>query len=128
MKRAVRLKNLQQGIFSRIENLAREVAAKGMNIINLGVGSPDLPPAPHIYEALVKAAADTGNYGYTLTEGLVNPGDVVLVPDPEYPIYSCGVYLADGIVYPMPILKANNFLPDLRLFLQQCLKKPNLSF
>jgi LL-diaminopimelate aminotransferase len=43
----------------------------------------------------------------------VNPGDIVLVPDPGYPIYSAGPVLAGGVLYHMPMLAANNFLPDL---------------
>lgn len=42
----------------------------------------------------------------------VNPGDLVLVPDPGYPIYSAGPALAGGILHHLPLLAANNFLPD----------------
>lgn len=43
----------------------------------------------------------------------LNPGDLALIPDPGYPIYSAGVILADGEIYPLPLVKENNFLPDL---------------
>lgn len=43
----------------------------------------------------------------------VNPGDVNLVPDPGYPVYSIGTMFAGGEVYRMPLLAENNFLPDL---------------
>jgi LL-diaminopimelate aminotransferase len=42
----------------------------------------------------------------------VNPGDVNLVPDPGYPVYSIGTMFAGGEVYRMPLLAENNFLPD----------------
>ncbi|HBS58872.1 MAG TPA: LL-diaminopimelate aminotransferase, partial [Firmicutes bacterium] len=42
----------------------------------------------------------------------VNPGDLVLVPDPGYPIYSAGPALAGGVLHHLPLLAANNFLPD----------------
>lgn len=43
----------------------------------------------------------------------VNPGDVNLVPDPGYPVYSIGTMFAGGEVYRMPLLAENDFLPDL---------------
>lgn len=44
---------------------------------------------------------------------LLNPGDVVLVPDPGYPIYYAGVQLAGGVLYPMPLREDRAYLPDL---------------
>ncbi|MCG2713409.1 MAG: LL-diaminopimelate aminotransferase [Candidatus Omnitrophica bacterium] len=44
----------------------------------------------------------------------INPGDFALVPDPCYPPYKGGVILAGGKVHLMPLLEANNFLPDLK--------------
>lgn len=41
-----------------------------------------------------------------------NPGDVNLVPDPGYPVYSIGTLFAGGVPQAMPLLKENNFLPD----------------
>jgi LL-diaminopimelate aminotransferase len=43
----------------------------------------------------------------------VDPGDVVLVPDPGYPVYNAGTILAGGKSYFMPLLAENEFLPDL---------------
>lgn len=42
-----------------------------------------------------------------------DPGDVVLVPDPGYPIYAGSVRLAGADLYPMPLRAENGFLPDL---------------
>ncbi|MDA8441956.1 MAG: aminotransferase class I/II-fold pyridoxal phosphate-dependent enzyme [Peptococcaceae bacterium] len=43
----------------------------------------------------------------------INPGDIALIPDPGYPIYTAGLILAGGQKYAMPLLAENNFLPDL---------------
>lgn len=43
----------------------------------------------------------------------VDPGDLVLVPDPGYPVYSIGTLLANGVPYLMPLKAENAFLPDL---------------
>ncbi|GAC1331284.1 MAG: LL-diaminopimelate aminotransferase [Candidatus Dormibacteria bacterium] len=44
---------------------------------------------------------------------LVNPGDVVLMPSPGYPVYLTGTVMADGDPYLLPLTAANNWLPDL---------------
>jgi LL-diaminopimelate aminotransferase len=43
----------------------------------------------------------------------IDPGDVALVPDPGYPVYSVGTMLAGGNSHLMPLTRENNFLPDL---------------
>lgn len=43
----------------------------------------------------------------------INPGDIALVPDPAYPVYSIGTMLAGGESYYMPLTSENKFLPDL---------------
>lgn len=43
---------------------------------------------------------------------LINPGDIVLVPDPGYPIFSFGPYLAGAKVVPVPLKEENKFLID----------------
>ncbi len=43
----------------------------------------------------------------------VDPGDLVLVPDPGYPVYSIGTLLANGEVYWLPLHAERGFLPDL---------------
>ncbi|MFP3380930.1 aminotransferase class I/II-fold pyridoxal phosphate-dependent enzyme, partial [Bacillus sp. SIMBA_069] len=42
-----------------------------------------------------------------------DPGDLVLVPDPGYPIYEGSVHLAGAVPYRMPLRAENDFLPDL---------------
>lgn len=44
----------------------------------------------------------------------INPGEIALVPDPGYPIYSASILLAGGEIYPMPLLEERSFLPDLQ--------------
>ncbi|MBC2581792.1 aminotransferase class I/II-fold pyridoxal phosphate-dependent enzyme [Clostridium sp. DJ247] len=51
--------------------------------------------------------------GFTeLALSLINPGDIVLTPDPGYPIFSIGPMLAGAELYKMPLLKENNYLID----------------
>jgi LL-diaminopimelate aminotransferase len=48
-----------------------------------------------------------------IATAFVDPGDVVLVPDPGYPVYSIGTLLANGETYLMPLREERGFLPDL---------------
>jgi LL-diaminopimelate aminotransferase len=58
----------------------------------------------------------------------VNPGDVVLVPDPGYPVYRSGTILAGGEVVYMPLKEENNFLPDFSAISEEQLQKAKLMF
>ncbi|TYO97848.1 LL-diaminopimelate aminotransferase [Desulfallas thermosapovorans] len=155
MEVARRIQNISSAIFNEMEELKKQVEKRGIEVINLGVGSPDRPPAPHIIEAMHRALNKLDNYRYPLVgrpelcravanwyknrfgvelnpdnevlvlmgsqDGLahiamayINPGDIALIPDPGYPIYATSIVLAEGEIYPMPLLAENNFLPDLK--------------
>ncbi len=51
---------------------------------------------------------------FNLSQVLLNPGDLALVPDPAYPVYAAAAKIAGAEVYPMPLLHQNGFLPDLK--------------
>jgi LL-diaminopimelate aminotransferase len=153
---AERLKSLPPYLFAEIERMTQEKRRAGVDIINLSVGDPDLPPPPFILDALREEAADPRNHNYSFSRGesefreavsewmkgrfgvtlnpetevaaligskegltnivraFINPGDQVLVPDPGYPAYANGgVLLCGGVPVSVPLLKENNFLPDL---------------
>jgi L-glutamine---4-(methylsulfanyl)-2-oxobutanoate aminotransferase len=59
---------------------------------------------------------------------LLNPGDVVLVPDPGYPDYWSGVALARAKMVFMPLLAENNFLPDYEMISQEDAAQAKLMF
>jgi LL-diaminopimelate aminotransferase len=50
---------------------------------------------------------------FNIALAFVNPGQVVLIPDPGYPTYSLGTLLAGGVPFRVPLLAKNGFLPDL---------------
>lgn len=54
---------------------------------------------------------------------VVNPGDVVLVPDPGYPVYASGTLFAGGQSFVMPLRESNGFLPDLSAIPRDVAKK-----
>ncbi len=167
MEIARRIQNISSAIFNEMEEIKRQVEQRGIKVINLGVGSPDRPPAPHIIEAMHNALDKLDNYRYTLVgspalrralanwyynrfgvelnpdnevlvlmgsqDGLahialayINPGDIALIPDPGYPIYAASIILAEGEIYPMPLLAKNNFLPDLKAIPQEVAQRAKL--
>jgi LL-diaminopimelate aminotransferase len=56
----------------------------------------------------------------------IDPGDIALVPDPSYPVYTGGTILAGGEVYYMPLSQKNKFLPDLGAIPEDVLKKAKI--
>ncbi|MEG0689272.1 MAG: aminotransferase class I/II-fold pyridoxal phosphate-dependent enzyme, partial [Hungatella sp.] len=127
MQFAKRMDRFGEGIFSALLEIKRQKTERGETVIDLSVGTPNIPPADHIREALCKAAADPQSYVYAIhdqavlleavaiwyqrrygvvldpktqvcsllgsQEGLahialsiVDEGDVVLAPDPCYPV------------------------------------------
>jgi LL-diaminopimelate aminotransferase len=66
---AERIKRLPPYLFAEIEKTIKEKKAKGIDLISLSIGDPDLPPPPFIIEALKKEAADTKNHNYSFSQG-----------------------------------------------------------
>jgi LL-diaminopimelate aminotransferase len=56
----------------------------------------------------------------------VNPGDVVIAPEPAYPVYKSGTLFAGGETFFMPLLAKNGFLPDLRAIPEEISKKAKI--
>lgn len=150
-----RLKKLPPYLFIEMDRKKKAALDRGVDIISLAIGDPDLPTPDFVIEALYKAAKDKANHQYPFGAGLLkfreavtrwygrrfgvqldpqeevvaligskegighlpfgvlNPGDIVLVPSPGYPVYHAGTLFAGGVSYFMPLLEKNCFLPDL---------------
>ncbi len=59
-------------------------------------------------------------------EGIVNPGDYVIIPTPGYPPYTRGTLFAEGIPYYVPLLAENKFLIDLKSIPEEVCKKTKI--
>jgi LL-diaminopimelate aminotransferase len=70
IEKAERLGKLPPYLFAKLEKMKAEAKKKGMDIINLGVGDPDMPTPPHIIEALKKASEKPENHQYPSYEGM----------------------------------------------------------
>ena len=169
-EKATRIRELPPYLFATIDKLKAEQTAKGVDLIDLSIGDPDLPTPMNIIKRMKEAVDDKKNHQYPSYVGMiefrravsnwykkrfnvdldpdkevlsligskegiahislafVNPGDMVLVPDPAYPVYSIGAKFAGGIPYPMPLLKENGFLPDLKKIPENVAEKVKLIF
>jgi LL-diaminopimelate aminotransferase len=155
MQFSKRMDHFKPGIFSVLAQMKGERLRGGEAVIDLSVGTPNIPPAQHIMDALIESARNPDNYIYALgdTEELqhaasawygkrygveiapktevtsllgsqdglahlalavTDPGDLVLVQDPGYPIFSDGPILAGAELYRMPQREENGYLVDLR--------------
>lgn len=154
MEFAERLKKVPPYLFVEIDRLKNEKLKKGADIIDLGIGDPDLPTPSEIVEVAKKALENPAFHRYPSNQGseffrkscanymkrrfgvefdpetevcaligskegiahfplaFVNPGDVVLCPEPAYPVYHLGTLFAGGEPYYLPLLWENNFFPD----------------
>jgi len=140
-----KLNRLPPYVLSEVTDLARAARRNGEDIIDLGMGNPDLPTPPHVVEKIVEAARDPRNHRYSSSQGIPNlrvaatewydrrhgvkldpdreaiavigakeglshfvlmtigSGDVVLVPDPAYPIHQYSVIIAGGDLRTVPL-------------------------
>ncbi len=161
-----RIRRLPPYVFAEVNAMKAAARAAGADIIDFGMGNPDLPTPPHIVEKLVETVQDprthrysnsrgipglrkalVGYYqkrfGVTLNseteaivtigskEGLANlaqaitgPGDVILVPNPSYPIHQFGFIIADGTVRYLPVEPDDAFLVALERAVLHSQPKP----
>ena len=169
-ERAERLKKLPPYLFKELDRKRDEAISKGVDVIDLGVGDPDLPTPEPVVEDMKKAVQDPMNHRYPSYSGMiefrkaaaqwyknrfgvsldpeqevlsligskegiahfplafVNPGDIVLVPTPAYPVYNIATIFAGGTSFFMPLLEKNHFLPDLSSIPTKIAEKTKIMF
>lgn len=69
--RAQRLEQLPPYLFKEIDRAREEARSRGLDIIDLGVGDPDLPTAPHVVARLKRAAENPARHRYPSYEGML---------------------------------------------------------
>nr|WP_090586649.1 MULTISPECIES: LL-diaminopimelate aminotransferase [unclassified Paenibacillus] len=141
-------------VFAELNKKKDQMVRSGVDVIDLGIGDPDLPTPRHIVEKLIEEMQNPANMNYPsfigcvefrqavadfykrqydvdldpetevlaligskegiahLVPALIDPGDVVLVPDPGYPVYRMATAIAGGQAYSMPLTEANRFEPQ----------------
>jgi alanine-synthesizing transaminase len=166
MEEFYRIKRLPPYVFETV-NRAKAVARnQGADIVDLGMGNPDLPAPQHVLDKLketlgkprtdryssskgipglrrAQAAYYARRFGVKLNpdtqivttlgskEGFANvaqaitaPGDVILVPDPSYPIHAFGFLMAGGVVRSVPSEPTPSFFSTLERAITHSIPKP----
>lgn len=161
-----RIRRLPPYVFEHINPIKAKARAEGVDIIDLGMGNPDLPTPQHIVDKLKETVKDPRTHRYSTSrgipglrkaqasyygrrfgvkldpntqvvatlgskEGFANmaqaitaPGDVVLVPNPTYPIHSFGFIMSGGVVRSMPAEPNEDFLRSLDRAVRHSIPKP----
>jgi|TARA_B110000240_G_scaffold116438_1_gene130465 alanine-synthesizing transaminase len=152
-----RIKRLPPYVFAEVNRLKAELRAKGKDIIDFGMGNPDMPTPKHIREKLIETIEKPGTGRYSTSrgipglrkaqakyyrrrfdvdldpenevvvtlgskEGLANlaqaitsPGDIILSPNPSYPIHPYGFIIAGASLRHLSAMDNGIFNPDLYL-------------
>ena len=161
-----RIKRLPPYVFEEVNRLKAEARASGDDIIDFGMGNPDMPTPAHIVEKLVEtvskprtnrystsrgipglrraqAAYYENRFGVKLDpetqivatlgskEGFANmaqaitaPGDLVLVPNPTYPIHEFGFIISGGTIRHIPVSTDEEFLRKIDQAVRHSITKP----
>jgi alanine-synthesizing transaminase len=161
-----RIKRLPPYVFAEVNRLKADARARGADIIDLGMGNPDLAVPQHILDKMTETVgkprtdrysaskgipgllrAQAGYYGRRFgvklkaetqvvatlgsKEGFANmaqaitaPGDVVLVPNPSYPIHAFGFLMAGGVIRSVPSEPTPEFFTALERALIHSIPKP----
>ena len=135
-----RVKRLPPYVFEQVNRLKAQARAGGADIVDLGMGNPDLPAPAHVIAKLVETAGKPRTDRYSASKGIAGlrraqaayyerrfgvklnpdtqvvatlgskegfanmaqaitaPGDVVIVPNPSYPIHAFGFLIAGGAI------------------------------
>ena len=161
-----RIKRLPPYVFEQVNRLKAKARAGGADIIDLGMGNPDLPAPKHVIDKLVETAGRPRTDRYSASKGIAGlrraqanyyqrrfgvalnpdtqivatlgskegfanmaqaitaPGDVVLVPNPSYPIHAFGFLLAGGVIRSVPSAPTPDYFSALERAMIHSIPKP----
>ncbi|MBL4789259.1 MAG: LL-diaminopimelate aminotransferase [Kordiimonadaceae bacterium] len=162
-----RIRRLPPYLFAEINGMKAAARARGEDIIDLGMGNPDMPTPQHIVDKLKETVDDKTTHRYSTSrgilglrkahaayyqrrfgvtldpetenivtlgskEGLANlaqaitaPGDVILSPNPSYPIHPYGFMIAGASVRHIPIGPGTDFMQELVRAVQHSVPTPS---
>jgi len=166
MEEFYRIRRLPPYVFEEVNRAKAKARNAGADIIDLGMGNPDLPAPQHVIDKLketlgkprtdrysasrgipglrkAQAAYYERRFGVKLNpdtqvvatlgskEGFANmaqaitaPGDVILVPDPSYPIHAFGFLMAGGVIRSVPSEPTPDFFNHVERAIRHSIPKP----
>ncbi len=153
-------------VFEQVNRLKASARSRGADIIDLGMGNPDLPTPKSIVDKLIETVRDPRTHRYSSSrgipglrraqaayyarrfgvkldpetqivatlgskEGFANmaqaitaPGDVVLCPNPTYPIHAFGFIMSGGVIRSIQAEPDDGFLPALERAIKHSIPRP----
>ncbi len=163
-----KLNRLPPYVFAEVNDLKAAARRAGEDIVDLGMGNPDLATPTHVVEKICESAQNARNHRYSASRGVPNlrgaicewyqrgwqveldpdseaivtigskeglahfvlmtvgPGDVVLVPDPTYPIHQYSVIIAGGDLRTVPLSPGVDFIASLEEAMSRTWPKPKM--
>jgi alanine-synthesizing transaminase len=163
-----KLNRLPPYVFAEVIALMTAARRRGEDVIDLGMGNPDLATPSHVVDKICEAARNPRNHRYSASRGLPNlraaitewyqrrhgvsldpereaiavigskeglahfilmtigPGDVVLCPDPAYPIHQYSVIISGGDLRTVPLTPDSDFFENLETAMRRTWPKPKL--
>jgi len=161
-----KVRRLPPYVFEQVNRLKGSARAAGADIIDLGMGNPDLPTPKAIVDKLVEVVRDPRTHRYSSSrgipglrraqasyyarrfgvklnadtqvvatlgskEGFANmaqaitaPGDVILCPNPTYPIHAFGFIMSGGVIRSLQVEPNDGFIPALERGIRHSIPKP----
>jgi len=161
-----KIKRLPPYVFEQVNRLKAAARASGADIVDLGMGNPDLPTARHVVDKLIETVQRPDTHGYSASrgigglrkaqaayyarrfgvklnpdtqvvatlgskEGFANmaqaitaPGDVILCPNPSYPIHAFGFLMVGGVIRSVPVTPGPEFFHSLERAVAHSIPKP----
>ena len=140
-----RVRRLPPYVFAEVNSMKAAARAAGEDVLDFGMGNPDLPSPSHVVEKLVEVVQNPRTHRYSVSRGIAglrranseyygrrfnvdidpetetivtlgskegfanlamaitSPGDIVLVPNPSYPIHAYGFIIAGGALRHIPV-------------------------
>lgn len=153
-------------VFEQVNRLKANARSEGRDIIDLGMGNPDLPTPQSIVDKLVETVQDPRTHRYSSSKGIPGlrraqanyykrrfgvkldpdtqivatlgskegfanmaqaitaPGDVILCPDPSYPIHAFGFIMSGGVIRSMQVEPDDGFMRALERAVRHSIPKP----
>ena len=163
-----RIKRLPPYVIAEVNAMRAAARAGGEDIIDLGMGNPDLPPPPHVIDKLVEVARKPDAHGYSQSKGIPGlrraqanyyarrfgveidperevvvtmgskeglaslataitaPGDVVLAPNPSYPIHTFGFIIAGATIRAVPTTPDEAYFESLERAMEFTIPRPSV--
>ncbi|OQW53203.1 LL-diaminopimelate aminotransferase [Candidatus Raskinella chloraquaticus] len=161
-----RIRRLPPYVFEQVNKLKKHARDRGADIIDLGMGNPDLATPAHIVQKLVQSVEDPRTHRYSMSKGIpglrkaqaayydrrfgvrlnpeteivatlgskegfanlaqaiTSPGDVVLCPNPTYPIHAFGFIMSGGVIRSLPAEPGDELLRAMDRAVRHSIPKP----